>query len=80
MVERCHQCARGGRLPPAALLDGVPPAASEDEGMLVRESIMPDLLPDRYMAGRRVPDGGLIIRPDAGLIDIPLLTRNMIRS
>ena len=42
--------------------------------------LIPDLLPERYITGRRPPDGGRIIRPDAGLIEIPLFTRNIIKS
>lgn len=79
------QWARGGRWPPpaAALLEGVPVADDADSlaaGRLVNDSTKPDLLPDRYMAGRRVPDGGLIILPEAGLIEMPLFTKNIIKS
>ena len=73
-----YQFARGGKWPPApptGLFVGVPYVS----GKLDCE-VRPDLLPERYITGRRFPEGGRIIRPDAGLIEIPLLTRNIIRS
>lgn len=52
-----------------------PTCVEEDTGW------RPDLLLERFMAGGLlVPEGGRIIRPDAGLIEMPLLTRNMIKS
>ena len=72
------QCWRGGKgpAPDTLIFVGVPDIAS---GRLACEA-SPDLLPERAMPGLRVPDGGRIILPEAGLIEMPLLTRNMIKS
>ena len=69
------QFARGGKFPPIGRFVGVPTLSVK-----LAYELIPDLLPERYITGRRPPDGGRIIRPDAGLIEIPLFTRNIIKS
>ena len=74
-LNRHRHCILGGNLLPleGVSLLGVPSSYCE--------VIMPDLLPERLRPeGLLVPDGGRIIRPEAGRIEIPLFTRNIIKS